>query len=57
MALAVAKMMRDDDVKVYGIDHIPKLIEQARENVNKYGIWNFSELINKESCRLSIRQT
>lgn len=35
MALAMAKMMRDDDVKVYGIDHIPKLIEQARENISK----------------------
>lgn len=35
MALAMAKMMREDDVKVYGIDHIPKLIEQARDNVTK----------------------
>jgi len=35
MALAIAKMMRSEDIKVYGIDHIPKLIEQAKENVAK----------------------
>lgn len=35
VALSLAKMMRSKDIKVYGIDHIPKLVEQARENVLK----------------------
>lgn len=35
MALAMAKMMRDEDIKVFAIDHIPKLIEKAKENVAK----------------------
>jgi len=35
VALSLAKMMRSKDIKVFGIDHIPKLVEQARENVLK----------------------
>jgi len=35
VALSLAKMMRSRDIKVYGIDHIPKLVEQAKENVLK----------------------
>jgi len=38
MALAMAKMAKSPNVQVYGIDHIPKLIDQAKENVAKYGI-------------------
>jgi len=36
MTLALAKMMKGKDIKVYGIDHIPKLIDQARENLTKH---------------------
>jgi len=35
MALAMAKMTKSPHVQVYGIDHIPKLIERAKENVAK----------------------
>jgi len=35
VALSMAKMMKGDDIKVYAIDHIPKLVEQARENIAK----------------------
>ncbi len=36
MALAMAKLMNSDGIKVFGVDHIPKLIERAKENVRKY---------------------
>lgn len=35
VALAMAKMTKNEIVKVYGIDHIPKLIDQAKENISK----------------------
>jgi len=35
VALSIAKMMKGKDFKVYAVDHIPKLVEQARENVAK----------------------
>jgi len=35
VALSMAKMMKGDDIKVYALDHIPKLVEQARENISK----------------------
>ena len=44
MALAIAKMMRREDTNVYGIDHIPKLVEQAKENVAKYFVSYYNSL-------------
>jgi protein-L-isoaspartate(D-aspartate) O-methyltransferase len=35
VALSLVKMMKGEDVKVYAVDHIPKLVDQARENVGK----------------------
>lgn len=35
MALAMAKMAKSANIKVFGIDHIPKLVNQAQENVAK----------------------
>ena len=36
VALSLAKMMKGDDFKVYALDHIPKLVDEARENISKY---------------------
>jgi len=40
VALSMAKMMKGDDIKVYALDHIPKLVEQARENISKLLIFS-----------------
>ena len=36
VALSLAKMMKGYTGKVYAVDHIPKLVEQARENIAKF---------------------
>jgi len=35
VALSLAKMMKGYSGKVYALDHIPKLVEQAKENISK----------------------
>lgn len=47
MALAMAKMAKSPDVKVFGIDHIPKLVDQAKENVAR----NHAEFLEKGMVR------
>lgn len=50
VALSIAKMMKRKDFKVYAIDHIPKLIEQAKENVAK----NHKEFLDNDQLEFIV---